>query len=80
MQSNNQTILKELEALGITGVKDIHYTPSYEELFKMEMDPSLTGYDKGLNSFAGSRRFLYWATAPTRQAIARYHASTKACS
>ena len=40
-------IRKDLEALGITGVKDIHYNPSYEELFKMEMDPSLTGYDKG---------------------------------
>ena len=47
MQSNNQTIIKDLEALGITGVKDVHYNPSYEELFKMEMDPSLTGYDKG---------------------------------
>ncbi len=40
-------IRKDLEALGITGVKDIHYNPSYEELFKFEMDPSLTGYDKG---------------------------------
>ena len=40
-------IRKDLEALGINGVKDIHYTPSYEELFKMEMDSSLTGYDKG---------------------------------
>jgi len=40
-------IRKDLEALGITSVKDIHYNPSYEELFKMEMDPALTGYDKG---------------------------------
>ncbi len=40
-------IRKDLEALGITGVKDIHYNPSYEDLFKFEMDPSLTGYDKG---------------------------------
>ena len=40
-------IRKDLEALGITGVKNIHYNPSYEELFKFEMDPSLTGYDKG---------------------------------
>ena len=40
-------IRKDLEKLGITGVKDIHYKPSYEELFKMEMDPTLTGYDKG---------------------------------
>ncbi|MBQ6743110.1 MAG: phosphoenolpyruvate carboxykinase (ATP) [Bacteroidales bacterium] len=40
-------IKKDLEALGITGVKDIHYNPSYEDLFKFESDPSLTGYDKG---------------------------------
>ena len=40
-------IRKDLEALGITGVKDIHYNPSYEELFKFESDTSLTGYDKG---------------------------------
>ena len=43
----NDKIRKELETLGITGVKNIYYNPSYEELFKMEMDPSLTGYDKG---------------------------------
>ena len=40
-------IKKDLEALGITGVKDIHYNPSYEDLFKFESDPALTGYDKG---------------------------------
>ena len=32
---------------GITGVKEIIYNPSYEELFKDEMDPALTGYEKG---------------------------------
>ena len=40
-------IRKDLETLGITGVKDIHYNPSYEELFRFEIDPDLTGYDKG---------------------------------
>ncbi len=40
-------IKTDLEALGITGVKDIYYNPSYEDLFKFEMDPSLTGYEKG---------------------------------
>ncbi len=43
----NDKIIKELETLGITDVKCIHHNPSYEELFKMEMDPSLTGYDRG---------------------------------
>ena len=40
-------IKKDLEALGITGVKELHYNPSYEDLFRFEMDPALTGYDKG---------------------------------
>lgn len=42
-----EKIKKELEALGISGVRDIHYNPSYEDLFNFESDPSLTGYDKG---------------------------------
>ena len=36
-----------LEKYGILGAKEIIYNPSYEALFKDEMDPSLTGYDKG---------------------------------
>ena len=40
-------IRKELEALGISGVKVICHNPSYEELFKFENDPALTGYEKG---------------------------------
>ena len=40
-------IKKDLEALGITGVQSIHYNPSYEELFRFEMEPGLTGYEKG---------------------------------
>ena len=43
----NEKIRKELECLGIKDAKSICYNPSYEDLFKMEMDPSLTGYDKG---------------------------------
>ena len=37
----------DLKAYGITGVKEIVYNPSYEFLFKEEMNPNLTGYDKG---------------------------------
>ncbi len=43
----NDKIIKDLEALGITGVQELRYNPSYEDLFKYEMDPALTGYDKG---------------------------------
>ena len=40
-------IKKDLEALGITGAKNIHYNPSYEDLFRFETDAALTGYDRG---------------------------------
>ena len=37
----------DLTKYGITGTTELIYNPSYEDLFKDEMDPSLTGYDKG---------------------------------
>ena len=43
----NEKILKDLASIGITGVKKLHYNPSYEELFEQEMDKSLEGFDKG---------------------------------
>ena len=36
-----------LEQYGITGIKEVVYNPSYEQLFKDEMDPSLEGFEKG---------------------------------
>ena len=33
---------------GISNVRDVYYNPSYEQLFKDEMYPELTGYDKGV--------------------------------
>ena len=37
----------DLSKYGIKDVKEIVYNPSYDELFKAETDPSLTGYEKG---------------------------------
>ena len=37
----------DLTKYGITGATEIIYNPSYEKLFEDEMDPSLTGFDKG---------------------------------
>ncbi len=37
----------DLTKYGITGTKEIVYNPSYELLFKEEMNPELTGYEKG---------------------------------
>ena len=37
----------DLNKYGITGTTEIVYNPSYEQLFQDEMDPALTGYEKG---------------------------------
>ena len=36
-----------LEQYGITGIKEVVYNPTYEQLFEAEMDPSLEGFEKG---------------------------------
>ncbi|MBQ1411246.1 MAG: phosphoenolpyruvate carboxykinase (ATP), partial [Oscillospiraceae bacterium] len=38
----------DLTKYGITGTTEIVHNPSYEALFEAEMDPSLTGYEKGV--------------------------------
>ena len=38
----------DLTKYGITGTTEIVHNPSYETLFEAEMDPSLTGYEKGV--------------------------------
>ena len=48
MAKNIEEIRAALAEYGITGSKEIYYNPSYEQLFKDEMDPALTGYDKGV--------------------------------
>ncbi|MGX8705988.1 MAG: phosphoenolpyruvate carboxykinase (ATP), partial [bacterium] len=44
----------DLSKYGITGTTEIIRNPSYEELFKAEMDPSLEGYDKGVLTELGA--------------------------
>ena len=44
----------DLTRYGITGTKEIVYNPSYESLYKDEMDPSLTGFDVGKESELGA--------------------------
>ena len=38
----------DLTKYGIFDTKEIIYNPSYEQLYKDEMDPSLEGFDKGV--------------------------------
>ena len=44
----------DLSKYGITGVTEIIYNPSYEQLFEDEMDPSLEGFDKGVLTELGT--------------------------
>ena len=38
---------EDLKKYGINDVQEIYYNPSYEQLFKDEMNPNLEGFDKG---------------------------------
>ena len=44
----------DLTKYGIKDVKEIIYNPSYEALYKDEMDPALEGYDKGQETELGA--------------------------
>ena len=44
----------DLSKYGITGTTEVVYNPSYEDLYKEEMDPSLEGYDKGQETELGA--------------------------
>ena len=41
-----QKLQKELESYGLSGIKEIFYNLSYDELFKHESNPSLSGFDR----------------------------------
>ncbi len=45
MKFREEQITKALNDLGITGIKEVIYNPSYEDLYNYEMDPSLTGFE-----------------------------------
>ena len=44
----------DLKQYGIYGVTEVIHNPSYEELYRDEMDPSLEGYEKGQESELGA--------------------------
>lgn len=43
-----------LDKAGLTDIPELHYNPSYEELFNQETDPSLKGYEKGTETDSGA--------------------------
>ncbi len=44
----------DLSKYGITGVKEVIYNPSYEQLFQAEMDPKNEGFEKGVLTNTGA--------------------------
>jgi len=52
--ANLDKIRKDLESYGIHNVSEIIYNPSYDSLYKAELDPALEGYEKGVLSELGS--------------------------
>ncbi len=54
MTLNKEKLLSDLQSYGISEVREIYHNPSYEELYKHEMDPTLEGYEKGQLSELGA--------------------------
>ncbi len=50
MAKNINELREALASYGIKDVKEIYYNPSYEDLFKDEMNPALTGFEKGVET------------------------------
>ena len=44
----------KLEQYGITGIDDVVYNPSYEQLYEEEMNPALEGFEVGVESEYGA--------------------------
>lgn len=44
----------QLEQYGITNVNEVVYNPTYEQLYKEELDPSLEGFEVGVESEFGA--------------------------
>lgn len=54
MNFNLESITKFLNGLGINGVNEIIYNPSFEELYQYETDPSLKGFEAGQKTELGA--------------------------
>jgi len=54
MDNQLNTVQKALKSYGINNVKEIVYNPSYEYLYKAELDTSLEGFEKGVLTDLGA--------------------------
>lgn len=54
MEFREESIAKSLNNIGIKGVKEIIYNPSFEQLYNYETNPSLKGYEAGQKTELGA--------------------------
>ena len=47
MEVLRNSVITSLNNMGIKNVKNIIYNPSFDELYKAELNPSLQGFEKG---------------------------------
>ena len=70
----------DLSKYGITGVMEIYYNPSYDELFKHETDPSLEGFERGFETTSGAVAVdtgIYTGRSPKDKYIVKEPSSEK---
>lgn len=48
------TCIPDISVYGISNVADIVYNPSYDDLFRYETDPNLSGFEKGIVTNTGA--------------------------
>jgi len=54
MENTKKSILTALNSLGIKNTKSVIYNPSYDSLYKDELDASLEGYERGFLTELGA--------------------------
>ena len=54
MEVLRESVVTHLNSIGIKDVKEIVYNPSYDELYKAELDPALHGYERGFETELGA--------------------------
>ncbi len=47
MEVLRKSVIRSLNDMGISAIKEIIYNPSYDELYEYELDPALEGFEKG---------------------------------
>lgn len=82
MNKSKYVALKSSDLLkyGITGVKEIYYNPSYEELFRQETDTRLEGYERGFvtkNGTVAVDTGIYTGRSPKDKYIVKEPTSEK---